>query len=227
MIEEKNQLEAEKKELKRKKKLKRWFRFLRCVYYSGVQLFVPIKRLGFKSIPDGPYIIVGNHLHVLDTVPIALASKQPVHFLAKNELSNKAIGRWFVKKSQCILVNRDGTDVRAVMQSMKYLKNGESISLFPEGSRNKTDEIFLPFKSGAATLAIRTKTPIIIMIQCKKIRLFHRNYFYFTEPFELTEYYDKKLTEEIVNEADEKLRLKMLELYHMLDEQLKNKKKKK
>lgn len=213
---------------KKLSKLEKWFRTLRRCYYSVGRIFVPIKKLGHKEkFNERAFIYVSNHLSVLDVIPVAASLDRPIHFMAKKEIAEKRIGKWFTDKCECILVNRDGSDVRAVMLAMKYLKNDESVCLFPEGTRNKTNEIFLPFKSGAATLSIKTKTPIVMMVQCRKIRFFRRNYFYYSEPFEFTEYYGKKLTEEIIAEADEKLRQKMLELYYKLEESIKNKKKRK
>lgn len=218
----------EKEKKKKRTKLEKWFRFMRRMYYTVGRFILPVKRLGHtEKFDDRSYLYVGNHLHVMDVVPVALSLSKPVHYMCKRELTSKKIGRWFTKKCECIIVNRDGTDVRALMQAMKYLKNGESVCCFPEGTRNKTNEIFLPFKSGAAALAIKTRTPIVMMMQCKKIRLFRKNYFYFAEPFELNEYYGKKMTEEDIKEADDKLRERMLAVYYQLDEILKNKKKKK
>lgn len=217
-----------KEKKKKRTKLEKWFRFMRGLYYSVGRIILPIKRLGHtEKFDDRAYLYVGNHLHVLDVVPVGISLSKPVHYMCKRELTNKKIGRWFTKKCECIVVNRDGTDVRAVMQAMKYLKNGESVCCFPEGTRNKTNEIFLPFKGGATALAIKTRTPIVIMIQCKKIRFFRKNYFYFDEPFEFSEYYGKKMTDEDIREADEKLRQRMLELYYKLDGMLKDKKNKK
>lgn len=222
-------VQTEQKPEKKKKltKVEKWFRFMRRCYYTWGRILIPIKKLGHKERFSDPYIYVGNHLSVLDVIPIAASLDKPVHFLAKKEIAEKRIGKWFTEKCECIMVNRDGSDVRAVMLAMKYLKNGESVCIFPEGTRNKTDEVFLPFKSGAAALAIRTKTPIVMVVQCKKIRFFRRNYFYYSEPFEFTDYYGKKPTEDDYKEADEKLREKMLELHCQLVETLKNKKKKK
>lgn len=209
-------------------KLYKWFRTMRRVYKIFMRPVIPIKRLGHtEKFNDRAYIFVGNHRSVLDVVPVAISLDKPVHFMSKKELAEKKIGKWFTAKCDCIMVSRDGSDVRAIMQAMKYLKNGESVSIFPEGTRNKTDEIFLPFKSGAAALAIKTKTPIVLMVHCKKLKLFKKNYFYFTDPFELSEYYDMKLTDEIIKQADEKLRSRMLEIYNSLSEQLANKKGKK
>lgn len=221
------QIQPENKDKKRKlTKLEKWFRTMHRWYAVMGRFMVPIKRLGHTEMfNDRSYIYVGNHLSVLDVIPVAVSLDKPVRFMAKKEIAEKRLGKWFVNKSGCIMVNRDGTDVRAVMQAMKHLKSGEPICIFPEGKRNKSNEIFLPFKSGAATLAIKTRTPVIMMIQRYKIKLFRRNYFYYAEPFEFSEYYGKKLTEEDIKEADEKLRARMLEVYMMLDETMKDKKK--
>lgn len=218
----------EKSPKKKLTKVEKWFRTMRRFYKFIARIFVPFKRLGHtEQFNDRAYIYVGNHRSILDVAPVAISLDKPVHFIAKKELAQNRIGKWFTTKCECILVNRDGSDVRAVILAMKYLKNGESVCIFPEGTRNTTDEIFLPFKSGAAALSIRTKTPIIMMIQRYKAGFFKRNYVYYSEPFEFTEYYDMKPTEEDLKAADEKLREKMLDIYYQLDEMLKNKKKRK
>lgn len=229
MEDNKTEIKASEKPPKKKKtKLEKWFGTMRRFHAVCMRPFFPFKKLGHtEKFNDRAYIIVGNHKSVLDVVPAAICMDKPVHYMAKQELTEKRIGRWFTKKCECIIVTRDGSDARAVMQAMRYLKNGESVCIFPEGTRNKTDEVFLPFKSGASALAIKTKTPIIPMIQYKKIKAFKRSYFYYGEPFEFTEYYDKRLTEEDIKEADEKLKARMLAMYNELGEYLNGGKKKK
>ena len=219
-------------EIKKKKekptKLYKWFRFMRRFHGIFMRPFLPYKQYGLtKKLDDRAYIIVGNHKSVLDVIFAAVSTTKPVHYMAKKELFEKGIGKWFTRKCECIPVNRDGNDVRAVMQAMKYLKNGEIVCIFPEGTRNKTEDIFLPFKSGAAALSIKTKTPIVPMIQVRKIKVFKRSHVLYGEPFEFSEYYDKKLTEQDIKEADEKLRERMLDLYNRLNEMLNLKKRKK
>lgn len=209
----------EKKAEKQKKKFERWFKFMRFIHCLFILPFYPYKKYGHtKRFNDRSYIIVGNHLSVLDVIPAAMATNKPIHYMAKQELFEKGIGKWFTKKCECIPVNRDGTDVRAVMQAMKYLKEDGIICIFPEGTRNKTNELFLPFKSGAAALSIKTRTPIIPMIQISKIKAFKTAKIYYGEPFELTEFYGKKLTQEEIEKADKILRDKCEELYHTLEE---------
>ncbi len=215
-----------KKERKKLTEFEKWFRFLRRVHRYLIVPFFPYKKYGHKErFNDRPYILVGNHKSVLDVAVVAMATDKPIHFIAKKQLYEKKLGKWFAEKSECIPALRDGTDVRALMQAMKYLKEGSFVGVFPEGTRNKTDEIFLPFKSGATALAIKTKTPIIPVVQVKKIRLFKLARVYYGDPFELSEFYDKKLTQEDVERADEILLEKMKECYFTLSQIIKNKKK--
>ncbi|MCX4287685.1 MAG: lysophospholipid acyltransferase family protein, partial [Clostridia bacterium] len=176
---------------------------------------------------DRPYIFVGNHLILLDVVVIAMATSKPVHFMAKRQLFEKGLMKKFVTKCQCIPVNRDGTDVKAIMLAMKYLKGGESIIIFPEGTRNKSEEVFLPFKSGSAAISIKTKTPIVPVVQIKKIKFLRRSRIIYGEPIEFREYYDKRLTEEDIKKCDDALRERMLGLHTSLSEITAKKSKKK
>lgn len=109
---------------------------------------------------------------------------------------------------------------------MKYLKGGESIVIYPEGTRNKSKEIFLPFKGGAAAISIKTKTPIVPVVQVKKIRFLRRSHVIYGEPIEFSEYYDKRLSEEDIAICENMLREKMLELYCELKDIASKKKKK-
>ena len=108
---------------------------------------------------------------------------------------------------------RDGTDVHTVMDAMRVLKNGEKISMFPEGTRNKTgSDEFLPFHGGSALLAIKTKTPVIPFVICTPPKFLRRTHVVFGEPMELSEYYDKKLTPADYEAAEEKLKARLYEL---------------
>lgn len=215
---DKERQKAEKQKIKKEKRrlrsFKAVFNILRGVYYVCLSLLFPFKRYGNKRrFNDREYIFVSNHLSRLDVFPCALATSKPVHFICKKQLENSAAGRWVVKMCQCIPVSRDGTDVGAVMQSIRYLKNGESLAIFPEGTRNKTDDIFLPFKSGAAMISIKTKTPIVPVVMAKKMRIFRRVRIFYGDPIEFTDYYDKKLTAQDIENCDSILKEKMIEMY--------------
>ncbi len=187
--------------------------FLRAVFYPIHALLYPFKLYGYKKVGPGPYIYVGNHYCLWDVFFPAHTTKDGIHYLAKESIMRAPIlGSW-AKKVGAIGAMRDGTDVHTLMDSMRVLKNGEKLSMFPEGTRNKTggDE-FLPFHGGAALLAVKTKTPVIPFVICEPPKLFRRTHVVFGEPIELTQFYDRKLTPADYEAADELLKNKLYEL---------------
>lgn len=148
--------------MKKKKKLKTW----------GYRLFKPILGLVFRlyykptiinkeAIPSsGPIIICGNHMHVYDQCPVILSTKRIVHYMAKKEYFDGKF-RWFFDATGCISVDRSIKDENATNLALDVLRQDGAIGLFPEGTRNKTEEFLLPFKFGAVSMAKKTNATIV------------------------------------------------------------------
>ena len=130
-------------------------RFLFKIYYNP-------KIENKESIPkNGPIIIVCNHKHIYDQCLAIMATKRPIHYMAKKEYFDGKFA-WFFKLVGCIPVNRSIHDSNAKDKAITILNNGGAIGLFPEGTRNKTnDTLLLPFKFGAVSMAQKTNATII------------------------------------------------------------------
>lgn len=179
---------------------------LRVIFYPIHWLIFPFKLHGKKKAGPGACIYVSNHYCIFDVFYPAHTTWEGIHFMAKDPILHAPILGYVARRLGVIGAMRDGSDVRTIMDSMKVLKNGEKLSLFPEGTRNKTsDEEFLPFHGGAAMLAIKTRTPIIPIVICNRPKVFRMTHVVIGEPFEFTEYYGKKLSSEEYAQADEKL----------------------
>ncbi|MBO7736847.1 MAG: 1-acyl-sn-glycerol-3-phosphate acyltransferase [Clostridia bacterium] len=188
-------------------------------------LLFPFKVFGHKKVKDGACIYVCNHYRIWDVVYPALTTDEGIHYLAKSELKKSFI--WpFCRAVKLIPLDRNGEDVKSLMDALRCLKNNEKIAIYPEGTRNKTDQPMLPFKSGASMLAIKTKTPIVPVVTYEKQRPFRLNHVIIGEPFELSEYYGQKMTQELLAEADEKLRQRLLDIREEHTKLLESKKKK-
>lgn len=125
-------------------------------------LYYNPKSIGHDIIPkEGPIIIVGNHKHMYDQFLTIVKTKRGIHYLAKKEYFDDPKTRWFVKGTGCISVNRAIKDEKAKEQAISVLKDNGAIGLFPEGTRNKTDKILLPFKYGTVSMAKKTNSTII------------------------------------------------------------------
>ena len=119
------------------------------------------KLVGKENIPkEGPVIICGNHRSFLDPPLIEITTGRYTRFLAKEELTKNKFLAFLGYVFDSILVKRDSKEVIALKESLKTLKNGNCLALFPEGTRNglaKGEKV----KDGAAFFAVRTGAKVI------------------------------------------------------------------
>ena len=68
----------------------------------------------------------------------------------------------FVRNAGSILLDREKSQMSGFFADMKKaVKRGESIFIFPEGTRNKTDKPVTPFKEGSRIIALKNRLPIL------------------------------------------------------------------
>ncbi len=183
---------------------------MRFVYY----IIHPYKMIGKHKVKDGPCVLVGNHYRLWDIVHMACSTKEKVHFITKQELYKNKFLAYLCNKVEAIPVSRDGNDAKAIMMALRYLKKGEKISMFPEGTRNRTKEEMLPLKGGAALFAIKAKVPVYPIMTAGKTRYFRRTPIIVGDPIDLSEFYDVKMTAEDYERAENIIREKMLGVLH-------------
>ena len=185
----------------------------------------PTKFVGKKRISKGPCIIASNHTSNMDAVLLASHTWEKKYYLAKKELfENKFVG-FFAKKWGGISIDRQGNDVGAMRECLKTLKNGKKLVIFPEGTRQNNEDMQLgEMKQGTAMFAIKSKSPIVPMFIAKKPRFLRFNRVYFGEPFELSEFYDKRLSAEELAKASKIVEEKINELREFVIKSLTKKK---
>lgn len=173
------------------------FHFCQIVATPFVRFFFPTKFIGKKNIPKGACILVSNHTSNVDAANLATHTWEKKYYLAKKELfKSKFIGA-IVKSWGAIPIDRNGNDLSAIKESLKVLKKGKKLVIFPEGTRNNNENMELgEVKQGAAMLAIKGKVPVVPMFVLKKPKFWRRNKVFVGEPFELSDFYGKKLSSE-------------------------------
>ena len=147
--------------MKKKKTSSLGYVLLRPLLGTLYKLYYNPKIINKDLIPKkGPIIIVGNHLHIMDQCNVIISTKRVVHYMAKKEYFDGSFA-WFFKITGCISVNRGIKDNKATSEALEILNNNGAIGLFPEGTRNKTNQILLPFKYGAVSMAKKTNATIV------------------------------------------------------------------
>ncbi len=129
---------------------------------SGLKLTI----IGKENIPtDQPVLYVGNHRSYFDIVVTYVNCPGLTGFIAKKELEKIPVINLWMKFLYCLLLDR--TDIKAglktILAGIQQIKNGISIFVFPEGTRNKNEAEadLLPFHDGSFKLATKSGCPII------------------------------------------------------------------
>lgn len=139
----------------------RGFRFLRFILAPIFKLYYNPTIIGKENIPkEGSILIVGNHKHLMDQCLAIISTKRVIHYMAKKEYFDGKFA-WFFKLAGCIPVDRSKKDENAKNSGLEVLKNGEVLGLFPEGTRNRTENFLLPFKFGAVSMANKTDSYLV------------------------------------------------------------------
>lgn len=130
------------------------------LYFVAKFLYHPVIKNSHYIPQNNGVITVGNHRHYLDFIYIGLATKRNIRFLAKIELFKGPL-KYLFKFIGCIPVNRKIKDKHAKDAVVEALNSGALVNIFPEGTRNLSKDILLPFKFGAVSFAQKTGVPII------------------------------------------------------------------
>ena len=119
-----------------------------------------IDATGVDNIPkDTNYLLVGNHLHIMDAGLIAKYDDSYLRFLVNNKLYIKDLDRYIFQKCGTIGIDQKIADIKAVRTMIETLKE-YSMVIFPEGITHKQD-VYVPFKPGVASIAKIAKVPVV------------------------------------------------------------------
>lgn len=131
-----------------------------CLLVSGVKVTV----LGEENIPaDTAVLYVGNHRSFYDILLTYVRVPRPTGYIAKKEMLKIPLLSHWMKNLHCLFLDRENLKegMKTILSGIDKLKSGISIAVFPEGTRNKTEDTFLPFHEGSFKLAEKSKCPII------------------------------------------------------------------
>ncbi|MBR3933464.1 MAG: 1-acyl-sn-glycerol-3-phosphate acyltransferase [Clostridia bacterium] len=137
------------------------YKFLCVLVGFFTRLIFRIKVTGEENIPkDGGAIICANHLSNWDPVVLQISVNRRIYYMAKAELFKAFFVGFVLKCIKAIPVKRTGSDLTAIKQSFKTIKDGNVLGIFPTGQRQKVKgegEV----KAGVGLIAGKTGAPVI------------------------------------------------------------------
>jgi len=162
-----------------------------------------------ESMPDsGPCVLISNHQSMSDIIINAAASKQGGFFLSKKSMTKFPVFGLMIK-ALGILVDRNSEESRKKSYSymVKTIKEDKHpIFIYPEGTRNRTDQPLKEFYDGAFRLALETQVPIIAQTLVGAQQIYHPNYPLQLRPGLVHVYFDKIDTTQYDKEDVKKLK---------------------
>lgn len=171
-----NQLESQEIDPRDRKRFvfhATWFRkmfvgTLRQVF----RLIMKMEVGGLENFPlDGPVVIACNHVTNFDVFPMQFSLPRPIFFMAKAELFKFPLMDVALRDLGAFPVYRGEKDAWAMQYARKVLENGQTLGMFPEGTRNKGRGLGVA-KTGTARMAIDAKCPIVPMVVTGTDRFF-------------------------------------------------------
>tara|TARA_B100001250_G_C19711332_1_gene749328 strand:- start:40 stop:756 length:717 start_codon:yes stop_codon:yes gene_type:complete len=130
----------------------------RCAFVLYFRLFVR----NAKALPkEGPVIVSPIHRSNLDVPMMGALFQRRLHYLGKGSLMTNSIVAWVLLGCGIIPLDRDSVaDKLALDASLKALREGKALAVFPEGERKSGPDVF-PMLDGAVWLSAKANAPIL------------------------------------------------------------------
>ena len=133
------------------------FRFV--LFFAGTKRTV----IGVENVPkDQAVLYVSNHRSFAD-IPLAYITLPTLTgFVAKKEIAKVPFFSWWMRNLNCLFLDREDlkAGLKTILEGIEYIKDGYSIFIAPEGTRNQGAEM-LPFKEGSMKMTQKTGCLII------------------------------------------------------------------
>lgn len=131
------------------------------LFFSGTRII----REGLDNIPDTPSLFVANHRSYYDTFIAYMCMPAPTGFVAKKELQRIPFLRQWMRLMGSVFLDR--TDIKeglkAILEAIDKIKQGYSMVIFPEGTRNKDPDRDVPgeFREGSLKIAKKARCMVV------------------------------------------------------------------
>lgn len=148
-----------------------------CLFISGTKITV----IGEENVPkDQAVLYIANHRSYFDILLTYVRVPRPTGYVAKKEMLKYPLLRDWMKNLHCKFLDREDmkAGLKMILDAIEDVKNGVSICIFPEGTRNPNEDPLqmLPFKEGSLKIAEKSGCPIIPMALTGSADIFEKQF---------------------------------------------------
>lgn len=145
------------------------------LFISGTNLTV----IGEENVPtDESVLYIGNHKSFFDILITYARCPRLTGYVSKDSMKKIPLLSIWMTRLHCLFLNREDIKegLKTILAGIDNIKNGISMCIFPEGTRNKTDDLILPFKEGSFKMAEKTGCAIIPMAITNSAEIFENHF---------------------------------------------------
>lgn len=189
-----------------------FYTFAKSIVWFILSLIYRVEVRGAENIPkDDGAIICPNHYFWLDPPLVAVFMPRKVRPMAKQELFDKHVLGFILRKLGAFPVKRGEGDLNAIKTTLKTLKDKQLVLLFPEGTRIKGGKLGKA-NPGVAMLSIKSGKPAIPVLIQGSYKLFSRMIITIGEPVDFIKYKKDRMTNDDYVETSQIIMSKIKEL---------------
>lgn len=138
-----------------------WYRVLQVLARVFCTAFFQIRVTGRRHVPlHGGALLVSNHQSYLDPVLVGVGPWRRLSYLARESLFHVPVFAWLIRSLGAIPIDREGLGLKGVKETLRRLRRGEAVVLFPEATRTRDGHLGR-VRPGFYSLASHAKVPLV------------------------------------------------------------------
>lgn len=141
--------------------MRAWYRFCRLLCHAAFLSYWRGRVFGVRRVPkSGGVILVCNHQSYLDPVLATLALPRECHYMARDSLFADPYFRRLIESLNAFPIRRGTADVGAIKETLRRLRQGALITVFPEATRTPDGSVG-PMQAGVVLIARKARVPLV------------------------------------------------------------------
>jgi 1-acyl-sn-glycerol-3-phosphate acyltransferase len=137
------------------------YRLGRLFFREVARGFTDFRVIGAERLNvAGPALVACNHVSFLDPPFVGQAFEEAIHYFARKTLFDHPIAGWVLRRWQAIPIDRDKPDAASLKQTIRLLRDGKKVLIFPEGTRSTTGDL-QSAEAGVGLFIAKSQAPVL------------------------------------------------------------------